>query len=243
LLGDIRWQFVARHNPVTMARIAKTVRAASVMPFPTAVRMYRGTDKGEHGYAEPYQRHLGHLRYRQMGVIEIGVGGYSGARPSGSLRLWRDWFPRATVVGIDLHHKRVRLGRRVRFVQGDQSDADVLARAVQAAGGPPTVVVDDGSHVGEHILASFRYLFPRMAPGSVYVIEDLHTSYWTAFGGDGVAPASSGVGVVKRLVDSVQDADLTFDRRPELGGRPTVTLPGAADALHVYPGIAFAVRG
>jgi cephalosporin hydroxylase len=147
------------------------------------------------------------------------------------------------VVGVDLHAKRVRLGRRVRFVQGDQSDPAVLDRAVEAAGGSATVVIDDGSHIGEHVVASFRHLFPQLAAGSVYVIEDLHTSYWSGFGGDAVAPVVSGVGVVKELVDSVQDADQTFDRRPELGGRPSVTIQEPVAALHVYPGIAFAVRG
>jgi len=190
----------AMRNPVTTARIAKTVHAASVLPLPVAVRLYRGTDKGEHGYAEPYQRHLGHLRRRRMGVIEIGVGGYAGANPSGSLRLWRDWFPRATVVGVDLHAKRVRLGRRVRFVQGDQSDPAVLDRAVEAAGGSATVVIDDGSHIGEHVVASFRHLFPQLAAGSVYVIEDLHTSYWAEFGG-GYRNPYSFIEQAKRLID------------------------------------------
>ena len=33
------------------------------------------------------------------------------------------------------------------------------------------------------ILNSFEYLYPKLKIGGLYVIEDLHTSYWPKFGG------------------------------------------------------------
>ena len=41
------------------------------------------------------------------------------------------------------------------------------------------VILDDGSHVPEHQLLSFNYLFENcLNDGGVYIIEDIETSYW-----------------------------------------------------------------
>ena len=39
------------------------------------------------------------------------------------------------------------------------------------------IVIDDGSHVNKHILASFKQLVGKLKPGGIYVIEDLGCSY------------------------------------------------------------------
>jgi demethylmacrocin O-methyltransferase len=46
------------------------------------------------------------------------------------------------------------------------------------------IVIDDGSHINEHVIASFRTLFPLLAEGGIYAIEDTQTSYWPECGGD-----------------------------------------------------------
>jgi hypothetical protein len=43
-------------------------------------------------------------------------------------------------------------------------------------------------------------LFPLLQEGGVYVIEDLHTSYWDAYHG-GKGTASTGIGLLKALID------------------------------------------
>ena len=158
--------------------------------------------------------------------------------PGGSLRIWRDYLVRSTILGFDLHDKDIGLGRRVRFVQGDQSSPDDLSTAIDALGGELDVVIDDGSHQADDILASFGVLFPVLRPRGLYVIEDLHTSYWPQFGGAIPAPDASAVGLVKQLVDEVQALDETYDRRPQWGPRPDGRDVGS-NSLHVYPGIVF----
>ena len=39
-------------------------------------------------------------------------------------------------------------------------------------------MVDDGSHLPEHQLLTFRRLFPSITPGGLYIIEGTETSYW-----------------------------------------------------------------
>ena len=56
----------------------------------------------------------------------------------------------------------------------DQSDQERLAAIVTDNFGPEPIdlVIDDASHRFEETRASFETLFPRLAPGGTYVIED-----------------------------------------------------------------------
>ena len=45
------------------------------------------------------------------------------------------------------------------------------------------IVLDDGSHHMHDVKSSFDYLYPILNVGGIYIIEDLHTSYWRRYGG------------------------------------------------------------
>lgn len=222
----------------------RAVRAGAVLgvvnrPEPLA-RLSGHTDKAVHGYMPYYARHFGPLRFRRNLLLEIGVGGPEGfdhPLPGGSLRLWRDYLLRTRIVGFDIHEKHVQLGSRVRVRRGDQSADHDLARLVNEVG-VPNIVIDDGSHVGEHQWTSFRFLWPLLPPGALYVIEDLSTSYYASYGGGLPAPGTTGVGLLRELVEQVQSADPTFLAHPGWGQGPDQVYADVA-AVHVYPGIAF----
>ena len=72
-----------------------------------------------------------------------------------------------------------------------------------------SVVVDDGSHRSEHVLATFAHVFPRLPAGAVYAIEDTETSYWSDYGGSTAADAPTTMNRVKHLVDSLNDEEFT----------------------------------
>jgi Methyltransferase domain len=200
-------------------------------------RHYNGTDKLEHGYLPYYSTHFRSMRFRRMLVFEIGVGGYDNVAAGGSLQLWRDYLIRSTIIGLDVHHKNVQLGRRVRFDRADQnSQADLLD--VVDRHGSPDIVIDDGSHVGDHIHTSFETLWPMLRPGGWYVVEDLATSFFPDFGGGDPPPPKSGVGLARTAVEAVVSHDPTFTQHPEFGPAPTLQRPDVT-AVHCYPGIAF----
>jgi hypothetical protein len=59
------------------------------------------------------------------------------------------------------------------FVQGDLSnpvDLQHLADLTESF----DIIIDDGSHASPHQQLAFKYLFPKLGAGGVYVIEDLH---------------------------------------------------------------------
>lgn len=163
------------------------------------------TDKwGTHRYAKHYQASLKHLRRKEFTLLEIGVGGFTSTERGGeSLRMWKEFFPNAVIVGVDIIDKTQYAEDRIHIYTGDQSDPDFL-RGVAERHPDLRVVIDDGSHVPAHVLASFQTLFPLLPNGGIYAIEDLQTSYWPAWGGQ-VDPSATGTSMdlVKKLVDGL----------------------------------------
>lgn len=122
-------------------------------------------------YLHYYERHFESRRAQNLKILEIGVN--SGH----SLRLWRDYFPGSDIHGLDINPNICReLGDRITVHIGDQSDVELLKKLSREYG-PFDLVLDDGSHVNEHILTSFRTLFPLMPPESLYAIEDTRCTY------------------------------------------------------------------
>lgn len=132
-----------------------------------------GTDKasgGGHNYLVWYERFLAPIRDDEIKVLEIGVG--NGA----SLFTWRDYFPRATIVGFDISdNTREYAGDRISIEIGNQNNIEDLQRVANSHG-PFDLIVDDGSHEPEHQIFSLTALCPTyMNPGGFYILEDIMT--------------------------------------------------------------------
>ena len=162
-----------------------------------------GTDKfGYHDYTPNYFSLLEGWRMQPLRMLEIGVGGYGFEDRGGeSLATWRDFFPQAQITAIDIQRKTVELGPRVRILQGSQVDAPFLAGAV-AERGPFDIILDDGSHLNEHVIETFGLLFDGLAPGGIYLIEDVQTAFMPRYGGSLALKSPNSVGYfADRLVD------------------------------------------
>lgn len=143
------------------------------------------TDKGRHHwYTRQYKQHFHALRKRKLRVLEIGVGGYSDPGAGGSsLRMWKHYFPQGKIYAIDICDKSRLQEKRIEIFKGSQIDADFL-KGVLNKTGPLDIIIDDGSHVSEHVVTTFKILFPLLKAGGIYAIEDTQTSYWPQYGGD-----------------------------------------------------------
>ncbi len=124
-------------------------------------------------YFEIYERHIQRFRGTACTYLEIGV--FRG----GSLDIFGEYLgPDARIVGVDLNPDCKALERPgVEILIGDQSDANFLANNV-APTGPFDIILDDGGHVPDQQLMSFYGLFPCLNEGGVYIVEDLHTTFW-----------------------------------------------------------------
>ena len=148
-------------------------------------------------YLEVYERCFAPYRNRPCKILEIGV------QNGGSLQLYQKYFPLAEkIVGVDIDPKCKRVESGNIFVEiGSQADRDFLAD-VSDMHGPFDIIIDDGSHIFDHQIASFETLFPRASSTAVYIVEDTHTSYLPDFDG-GVRKPDTFVEYGKLVLDQV----------------------------------------
>lgn len=124
-------------------------------------------------YIPIYEELLAPLRRQTFTLLELGVwGGHS-------LEMWRNAFPRATIVGIDLLPPDIDLGNRVHIIRGDQTDAELMQRTREEfAPRGFDVIIDDASHIGITTARSLQILYPEhLRRGGLYCIEDWGTGY------------------------------------------------------------------
>ncbi|MFQ5547402.1 MAG: class I SAM-dependent methyltransferase [Woeseia sp.] len=152
-----------------------------------------------HHYFDIYARHFEAYRSGPVRMLEIGV--FRG----GSLRMWKKYFhPDSVIVGIDIdkncrQHEIADQDVYVRI--GSQADPDFLA-AVNREFGPFDIILDDGSHKTYHQLVSFTSLFRNaLKDGGCYLVEDMHTNYWTSH----VDTPQSFIEVSKQMVDMLHE--------------------------------------
>lgn len=129
--------------------------------------------------------------------------------------MWKAFFPRANIYVIDIFDKSTLEELRIRIFRGSQANPDFL-RCVAGKIGQIDVVIDDGSRVNEHVISSFKTLFPLLSDNGIYAIEDLQTACWPEFGG-GNEPDSPHIsmGVIKSVVDGLNWEEF-HNREPEL---------------------------
>ncbi|MDH5571739.1 MAG: class I SAM-dependent methyltransferase [Gammaproteobacteria bacterium] len=181
----------------------------------TEIAQKNGTDKwGSHYYTPHYDHHFSHLRDKPISVLEIGVGGYDNPNAGGgSLRSWKEYFPNATIYAIDIYDKRPHEDERIKIFKGSQVDEKFLLDVI-AQTGPLDIIIDDGSHVNEHIISSFGFLFQHLKDDGIYAVEDLQTSYWRNYGGSSFNLKSNktAMNYFKQLTDSLnyQEIDNPF---------------------------------
>lgn len=154
-------------------------------------------------YFDAYSRELDGLaadsregrRASPLKVLEIGVW------RGGSLGLWRDYFgPDAVIFGVDIDPNSARHDGKDGSIRiGSQID-DRFMNSVVAEMGGVDVVIDDGSHVSGDVIHTLRNLWPQLSNEGLYFVEDLHTSYWPAWGG-GLRRSDSSIEALKSLVD------------------------------------------
>jgi predicted O-methyltransferase YrrM len=127
-----------------------------------------GTDKSslKHDYLKYYAKHL---PPSVTSLLEIGA--FKGA----SLRMWKELYPKARIVCLDLFQDPDNISKAevealgVEAIQGDQGYTQDLARIP----GTFDVIIDDGSHRSDHQILSLNYLWNKLNPGGLYVVEDL----------------------------------------------------------------------
>ena len=123
-----------------------------------------GSDReSNHSYGDAYESLFPDRSAIKL-VMEVGVADGS------CLLAWRDIFPNALIVGMDIHPSDKAHGERIEFHLGDQRSKDDCERA--AAGRHFDLIVDDATHLIVDTLLTLYWLWPSVKPGGLYVVEE-----------------------------------------------------------------------
>ena len=133
--------------------------------------------KNKHNYVAVYEPIFSPFRNDVFNFLEIGINRCY------SHKMWRDYFPNATIYGIDIRNSCVvnhSKEERMVLTQVDQGDKQQL---IEYANASPQwrVIMDDGSHKSSHQKLTFEVLWDSLEPGGYYIVEDTHTSFWDRF--------------------------------------------------------------
>jgi ubiquinone/menaquinone biosynthesis C-methylase UbiE len=120
-----------------------------------------------HDYLRKYEIFFSALRDSSFTFVEIGIG--QGA----SLRMWKEYFPNARIVGIDIRpevkeYEEERI--EIHIINGEEKEA---AELIKDKYGTPLIVVDDGSHTFAGQRQQLDNIYPLVAEGGFYIVEDL----------------------------------------------------------------------
>lgn len=129
---------------------------------------YGGADSDTcHEYTPIYHDLLGDRREKVRRVLEVGVNAGS------SLRMWREYFPNALIIGLDNYYDCLFMEERIMCILADQGDQKSLLAAMEYAGGKFDLIIDDGSHELHHQILTMNTLVPYLEKDGLYVVEDI----------------------------------------------------------------------
>ncbi len=189
--------------------------------------MYQ-TDKETLGYVPEY-REIADILGPAARVCEIGVLNGLG------LVMLQDMYPQGIVAGVDFNPGSHWPGGTIRIVAA-QSDPELPAMLGEHAQAWD-LIIDDASHKGALTAATFTMLWPLVAPGGFYVIEDwfLGLPLWPSTGCWGGAPRGSDAVAASYdpgMLAMVQGL-LTMLDEPYRGAPETRALPRGTDVESV----------
>lgn len=195
--------FPRRRKIISLIRYFQSVGKSDDLNF--LALLYKTDKFGNHFYTPHYMFHFKPWKNKRFNFLEIGVGGYDDPQQGGgSLRMWKRYFSKAKIFSLDIFDKSQLQESRITIYRASQVDFNRLDEIINSIG-EIEIVIDDGSHINEHIIQTFEFLFPKLKSGGIYVVEDTQTSYWPEYGGssDNFDSDKTAVGYFKKKVDGL----------------------------------------
>ncbi len=159
-------------------------------------------------YFDIYHRHFSRFRGQHPVVLEFGVS------QGGSLQMWKEYFGSGSrIYGVDIVPECKNLAEEgIEIFIGDQQDRKFLRRLKDHIGSVD-LLIDDGGHTMKQQIVTFQEMYSAVKNTGVYLVEDLHTSYWRKYGG-GLRRRGTFIEYSKRLIDCLNAWHAKHPRLP-----------------------------
>lgn len=155
------------------------------------------------------------------------------AQTAGSIAVWQWYFPHAHIVAVSTDAEIAAAANGVAGPGGvvvePTNPANTAAVERLAANLAPTIVLDDAAHRPEHIVPKLERVFRHVAPGGLYIVENL----CKAPGTEAARPEAAAI--VQHLAEAA--AQLGAQRPPTRAARQdTGALHLLAETIAFVPG-------
>lgn len=145
--------------------------------------------------------------------------------------MWKQYFGnQAKIFAIDIDPRCKDLEEEnIQIFIGSQADRHFLQK-VKSQIPKVDILIDDGGHTMIQQIVTFEELFDHVKDNGIYLIEDLHTSYWLKFGG-GYKRRGTFIEYSKDFIDSINAYHSVQS------GFEVNELTKSIDSLHFYDSI------
>ncbi len=141
-----------------------------------------------HSYSKEYYELLKNIKNDVKHIIEIGIGNNELMKPicgqtyevGASLRAWRDFFVNANIYGLDIREDVLFNENRINTFYTDQSKDVELEKTINKIKEFNNnhllefdLIIDDGSHIVEHMLLTIKTISKYLKVGGIFIIEDI----------------------------------------------------------------------
>jgi hypothetical protein len=218
-----------------------TSQAQSNYRYLDDIALKTGVHKGSHyhNYTEVYARYFAPLKEKSIKFLEIGID------KGQSVKMWEEYFTNADLHFMDITFQNVEYSsNRSPYHLCNQESPQELQSFIETTGGDFDLILDDGGHTMNQQITSFAILFPHVKSGGMYIIEDLHTSYWSTHGAGGF---HSTVNFLKSLIDHVNFVGAKTTRASHLNLPPSILeelniYQEKIDSIHFYDSLAIIIK-
>ena len=183
------------------------------------------------GFLEIYSNYFKDYKNKQINILEIGVD------KGDSLKIWRKYFTKANICGIDIADIDFQI-EGVEVFKADQSHKESL-KLICDKYKNFDIIIDDGGHYSKQILISLNFLFDYLNNDGLYIVEDLQTSYMPRYGGSryNLNKKGTSMNYLKSIADSInyEHLDKPFFKKNK--------FDGLVKYIHFYQNIAILKKG
>lgn len=175
--GHVKWINDSNCNYVYLPNRARHLKIESDYSLTNGTTTLSALVKKQHYFTDKFTVHCYIDKFynssfrigRKLAKTILEIGVFRG----GSIKLWRDYFERATIYGIDLDLSKLKYDfssdLRVKLIEQSIYSDTILNDL------PPQFdyIIDDASHTVKDQIYAFNKFFPLLKKGGMYVIEDI----------------------------------------------------------------------
>ena len=147
-------------------------------------------------YPDVYEMYFHRFIDKNPTYLEVGV------QNGGSIQIMDKYLKNANIFGVDIDSNVCNLDLKCNATLFCFDINNMSIFQDKFGDTSFDIILDDGSHVTDDVINTFKNLFPKLKADGIFLIEDLLTSYWPVYKG-GYLLKESSIEFLKHYIDII----------------------------------------